>query len=80
MSRRVVNKNLIPALLAGAVGQTPKQSATDLKMLHDYNFAFNIILIAADDIVNLGDKIDMNWCIQTAYELDNGPKKYFWEV
>lgn len=77
MNNKVIDKNLIAALLTGAIGQVPKQPTNDVKMLQDYNLAFNAILIAAEDIKNPSDKIDIDWCIDYVYELYNGPIKYF---
>lgn len=77
LNKKVIDKNLISALLKGAIGQAPKEPTNDVKMLQDYNLAFNVILIAAEDIVNPSDKIDIDWCIDYVYELYNGPIKYF---
>ena len=45
---REIEKGLIPGLLAGAIGQKPKQPTIDSKTLHDYNRAFEVLLIAAE--------------------------------
>ena len=74
---REVDKRLIPELLAGVIGQKPKQPTIDSKTLHDYNRAFEVLLIAAEDVVNPEDKIDMKWCIRTLYQLDNQDKLGF---
>ncbi|GEM_PF-2489896 len=77
MNNKVMDKNLIAALLTSAIGQVPKQPTNDVKMLQDYNLAFNVILIATEDIKNPSDKIDIDWCIDYVYELYNGPIKYY---
>jgi len=77
MCKKEINKSLIPALLAGAIGQRPKQPINDSKMLQDYNIAFNVILLAAEDVVNPGDNIDMAWCIRTLYQVYNQQIKSF---
>lgn len=77
MNKKIIDKNIISALLTWTIGQIPKQPTNDFKMVQDYNLAFNAILIAAEDIVNPSDKIDIDWCIDYVYELYNGPIKYF---
>ena len=77
MGKKVVDKNLIPTLLAGTVVQTTEQPTNDLKMLADYNLGFVILIIAAEDVKDPSDKIDMGWCIQTLYELSNGQNMPF---
>ena len=77
MSKKVIDKNLISDLLTAPIGQVPKEPTNDVKMIQDYNLAFNVILIAAEDITNPSDKIDIDWCIDYVYELYNGPIKYY---
>lgn len=78
MKQRLVDKALIPALLAGAEKQKlSKPTSHDLKMVRDYNLLFTSAIMASEGKNNLKFTTeDIIWIHGWLLDQEFGPLKY----